>query len=453
MFSEFDANGFSRRMSNHDGPTIVNPVSIQRAMEDQVNIDSFLSFHKITQYFDPSEACDCTKCRMEREALVQEFVNHWNRRKTLQLVAPPSIEERIDLDVLDKFLWNELTGRGIMAKYNYGVYSSKRNTFISMNGHYVVEEDNSPQVDVTGRGQLINSKYSANLFTSQLNAEVPGLLMIHFPSRASQIWQSVWKALLASVLFTGIILFCFTYTVQVIFRQKKLSEMKTDFINNMTHEFKTPIATISLAADSMSSSLVAGNEDKVKRFASIIKQENRRMNNQVERVLQMAVIDKKEYSLALTSVNVHEVIEQAARNAALKIEPKGGSITTQLNAEHPVIQADMTHISNIINNLLDNANKYSPEKPEITISTKNLSHGIEITVADKGIGMSKEARKHIFDKFYRVHTGNRHDVKGFGLGLSYVKAMMDAHRGAVDVRSELGKGSSFILFFPYDQKG
>ncbi|NJK82836.1 MAG: HAMP domain-containing histidine kinase [Saprospiraceae bacterium] len=255
--------------------------------------------------------------------------------------------------------------------------------------------------------------------------------------------------MISSILFTVIIMFCFGYTIDVIFKQKKLSEIKTDFINNMTHEFKTPIATISLAADSITSPMIVGHTEKVQRFANIIKQENKRMNSQVEKVLQMALLDKNEFQLKLTEVNLHNVVESALENIGLQVERKEGKVSAELKAARPVVQGDLTHISNMINNLLDNANKYSFEKPEISVHTCNVPNGVEVTVKDKGIGMSKEARKHIFDKFYRVHTGDLHDVKGFGLGLSYVKAMITAHKGTIDVKSELGKGSSFILFFPF----
>ena len=225
--------------------------------------------------------------------------------------------------------------------------------------------------------------------------------------------------------------------------------MKNDFINNMTHEFKTPIATISLASDSITNPSVISNPDKVKRFADIIRQENKRMHGQVEKVLQMALVERGSIKLNFSDVNIHQVIEQAVSNMSLQVERKEGSVTAQLDAEKYYVEGDLNHISNVINNLLDNANKYSPEKPEITVSTRNISNGIEITVSDKGIGMSKEAKKRIFEKFYRVHTGNLHDVKGFGLGLAYVKAMVTAHKGSIDVKSELGKGSSFILLFPF----
>lgn len=174
------------------------------------------------------------------------------------------------------------------------------------------------------------------------------------------------------------------------------------------------------------------------------------MNSQVEKVLQMAVIDKEEFSLKISEVDLTEVIKRAVDNITLQVEKKDGTVTMDLGAENPIIKGDYTHVSNVINNLLDNANKYSPEKPEISIATRNVANGVEVIISDKGVGMDKEARKHIFDKFYRVHTGNLHDIKGFGLGLSYVKAIMTAHKGQVDVKSELGNGSSFILVFPYE---
>jgi two-component system phosphate regulon sensor histidine kinase PhoR len=227
--------------------------------------------------------------------------------------------------------------------------------------------------------------------------------------------------------------------------------MKTDFINNMTHEFKTPIATISLASDSITNRTVIENPDKIKRFAGIIKQENKRMLDQVEKVLQMAKIDKRDFELKLTDVNINEVVYQASENSRLKIIKREGSLEVNLDASNALIQGDLTHISNIIHNLLDNAEKYSNEKPKINVKTKDASGGVEVLISDNGIGMTQESIKHIFDKFYRVHTGNRHDVKGFGLGLSYVKALMDAHNGKIKVSSELGKGSTFSLFFPFLQ--
>lgn len=378
----------------------------------------------------------------------QDVVTAYEYLKVTQLVDAKPLAERIQLDLLAQSVKEELDSRGIRAQYQYGVFSKIKNSFVVVNDHYVVV-DNGPQITHGGAATLYNSPYRVALF--QQDIESPGYLSLYFPNRTSLVLASVWTALVLSVIFTGVILFCFWYTIRVIFRQKKLSEMKNDFINNMTHEFKTPIATISLAADNIGSPMIMSNPDKIKRFLDIIRQENRRMNSQVERVLQMALIDKRDFQLRLGDLNLHELVQQAVDNFSLQVEKREGLLQTDLKAERPLIEGDATHIASIIHNLLDNANKYSPEKPEITIYTRNVPMGVELTVEDKGIGISKETRKHIFDKFYRAHTGNIHDVKGFGLGLSYVKAIMTAHKGLIDVKSELGKGSSFTLTFPFHQ--
>lgn len=358
------------------------------------------------------------------------------------------LAERIDLPALDAYLRQELENRGLNLHYNYGLYSNETRAFVVLDNHFVFDE-NLPDVVHTGINKgLYNTLYKVELFKDADKLYAPGVLMIYFPSIATQVWGSVWQTLLGSFIFTGLILFCFAYTIHVILRQKKLSEMKTDFINNMTHEFKTPIATISLASDSITNAQVLSDPDRIRRFAGIIKQENKRMLNQVEKVLQMAVIDKQEMQLNITAVDLHEVIALAVENIALQVEHREGKIRSELRAGQPCVQGDTTHITNVIYNLLDNAVKYSPDRPDIVVRTRNVSRGIEIEVADKGIGMTREQLKYIFDRFYRVHTGNLHDVKGFGLGLSYVKAIVQAHKGQVDVKSEPGKGSSFRVFLP-----
>lgn len=369
-------------------------------------------------------------------------------------ISVPSLDKRIEPEKVGKMLNQELENRGIDLKYDYGVFDYATDDFIVINDNYTVQIGDNPMAsqpeDDPLNAGIYNSKYRVDLFPSQDGA--PGALKIFFPNKRRWLWGSVWPLLLSSALFTGLILFCFSYVILVVFRQKKVSEMKTDFINNMTHEFKTPIATISLATDSITSPMILGKEDKVRRFADIIRQENKRMLSQVEKVLQMALIDKKDFKLKITDIDVHELIGQAVEHMRLQVTKRGGRITSRLNAENSMIQGDATHISNMIHNLLDNANKYSPDEPEIEIATRNVSNGVEIAITDKGIGLTKEAKKQIFDKFYRVHTGNLHDVKGFGLGLSYVKAMVTAHKGSIDVESELGKGSTFILFLPYQQQ-
>jgi two-component system, OmpR family, phosphate regulon sensor histidine kinase PhoR len=364
----------------------------------------------------------------------------------LQEVGNKPIEELIDLEKLDNFLKAELSERGINIPYDYGVFSNHENGFFIFNNSFRIPQASQPNLAV-----LKMSEYRTNLFNNGVKSR--GLLMLSFPTKSSFIWSGLWSILLLSLLFAAIIIACFGYTISVIFRQKKLSEMKTDFINNMTHEFKTPIATISLAADSIAHQNIINNPEKIKKFVEMIKQENKRMHGQVEKVLQMAQIERNTLKLNISNIDLHEVIDQAVRNISLQVEKKDGTVAMNLNAERPIIEGDSNHISNVINNLLDNANKYSPEKPDITVSTRNTSSGVEITISDKGIGMSKEAKKRIFEKFYRVHTGNVHDVKGFGLGLAYVKTMVTAHQGSIDVKSELDKGSSFIVFLPFYSQG
>ena len=265
--------------------------------------------------------------------------------------------------------------------------------------------------------------------------------------------RQMWWIILASVIFTTIIISAFVVTVRTLFNQKKISEIKSDFINNMTHELKTPLATISLAIDALTNEKVIHNAEKVKLYSSMIKEENKRMNKQVEKILQAARLEKEEIKLNLQSLDAHQVINKVADNLALQIQEKNGTLTLKLNATNPIIEADDVHFSNIIFNLLDNAMKYSTSPPHIEVET--FSHGngmLSIKVKDDGIGMDKETQSRIFEKFYRAHTGNLHNVKGFGLGLSYVKAIVDAHEGRIKVESALGKGSSFTITLPQVQQ-
>lgn len=363
---------------------------------------------------------------------------------------PSDLLENINKDQLDKYLKSELESKNIDLHYEYGVYSNEYKSYFIENGSYIATiGDTTKSSNVAAMNPLYKAEYKISLFDNEVTN--PGHLNIYFPGKKRFLWSNVIGILISSILFTGLILFCFSYTIYVIFHQKKVSEMKTDFINNMTHEFKTPIATISLASDSILSPAILENKDKVTRFIYIIKQENKRMLSQVEKVLQMAQIEKENVELKFNAVNLHETIEDAVINAELKIQAKGGTIQTSLLSQNPIIEADQIHISSIINNLLDNAEKYTPEHPEIIISTRDVKGGIEFDVSDNGIGMTKDALKLIFEKFYRVHTGNVHDVKGFGLGLSYVKAMVDAHHGKIYVKSELGKGSIFTIYLPSKQ--
>lgn len=364
---------------------------------------------------------------------------------TIIKMRPDKFLDGIKPQTLEKYIKMAMKEQRINLNYDYGVFDNSAESFYILNGHYVADFGQGDQAtNMATDLNLYNSPHSINLSLNEEDGA--GKLVLYFPQARSSSWRSVLPNLLTSLLFTGLILFCFIYTLTIILRQKKVSEMKTDFINNMTHEFKTPIATISLASDSIP--MVIKSEEKVKRFVNIIKQENQRMLRQVEKVLQISKAEKQDLELNIVDINLNELATTAAENTALIVQSKGGQITTDFAATKPIIQGDKTHISNLMHNLLDNATKYSKEVPEIKISTRDARGGVEIIVEDKGIGMSKDSQRYIFDKFYRVHTGNRHDVKGFGLGLSYVKSMVERHHGTVKVKSELDKGSTFTVFLP-----
>jgi len=437
-----------------DSTSSVTPLSIQEEFKlsrqtpfFNVGVEVKKSYHKTGTLISNKDNCQCVDCKEKRQKKYENQLQYIEKMLTQNLLTPKKLVDRLNLSSLDEYIGKEFKNRGINLDYKYGIFANEDESFVIQDGHYVVADNSSHEIE-NGWRTLFNTPYKVDLF-QKIDLASPGQLMIQFPSQNTLMYGSVFWPLLLSVLFTVIIMGCFYYTILTIFHQKKLSEMKTDFINNMTHEFKTPIATISLAADSISSPMISGAPEKVKRFANIIRQENKRMNAQVEKVLQMAIVDKREFQLNLTDIDLHQVIVQAVAHANLQAEQRGGLVSAELSARTPQIQGDITHVSNIIANLLDNANKYSPDQPKIVVSTRNVSGGVQVIVKDHGVGMNKEALKHIFDKFYRVHTGNLHDVKGFGLGLSYVKALMTAHKGQIDVKSELGKGSSFILFFPY----
>ncbi len=253
-----------------------------------------------------------------------------------------------------------------------------------------------------------------------------------------------------AILFTLIIFTAFFLTVRTMLRQKKMSEIKNDFINNMTHEFKTPIATISLAVDALRNVKVQQDVAKMTYFSDIIKEENQRMNRQVETILKSALMDRQEIELNTKALPAHQIIQDVADNFMLRLQEKQGSLQLFLDAENDLIEADEVHFSNLVNNLMDNAVKYSRDNvpPKMSIHTSSTAKNFIIRLEDNGIGMNRETLKRIFEKFYRAHTGNLHNVKGFGLGLSYVKDIIDAHNGHIKAESTLGKGSCFTIELP-----
>ena len=273
-------------------------------------------------------------------------------------------------------------------------------------------------------------------------------LVIIVPHQNTIVLKEITWFIIGSIVFTLIIIAAFFLTLRTLLIQKKLGEIKSDFINNMTHEFKTPLATISLAVDALKNEKVVGDKEKTSYFTGIIKEENKRMNKQVETILQAALLDKQEIQLNLKKSSANELIKNAVNNISLPINERGGKLEIKLEATKDMVMADEVHFTNFVNNLLDNALKYSKEIPLIKLTTSNQSNLIRIKIEDNGIGMSKETVSRIFEKFYRAHTGNVHNVKGFGLGLSYVKSMVEAHKGTIKAESTLGKGSCFTISFP-----
>ncbi len=344
--------------------------------------------------------------------------------------------KRIKFELLDSLLRLELTENDIHISYEYGIKSKQK----QKPNEIKTESDNySP-----GNSY---KKYYASLFPDDL---IPkhDKLVVYFPDRESHLYSSLSIMLPASLFFSLIILIAFSISVLMVLKQKKISDVKTDFINNMTHEFKTPIATISLAADSIINPKVINNSGKIKNFIKIIKDENKRMNKQVERVLQMSLLDKSDFDLNLKELDIHILLKNAIENTGIQIDEKNGQLSTDLQAKNHFAMLDEIHFLNIINNLLDNALKYSGQNPVINIKTRDAQNGILISVEDNGIGMTKEEQLKIFDRFYRATKGNIHNTKGFGLGLSYVKAIIEAFKGNISVKSELGKGSRFDVFIP-----
>lgn len=299
------------------------------------------------------------------------------------------------------------------------------------------------------KNDFLKSNYMVRLFPDNIIRQ-DLILSVIFPERANYVLGSMAWILGGSMLFSLFILATFALSLYFIIRQKKISEMKSDFINNMTHEFKTPIATISLAADTITNPKVIKDEVSIRHFISMIKKENSRMNKKVETILQIASLDKKEIEFRFENVSMHSIIEHAIDTIDIQVQQRNGKINLNLEASEPVVYGDSEHLTNLINNLLDNSIKYSPESPEITVNTKNSEKGLILSVEDKGIGMTKAVQSKIFERFYRQSSGNVHDVKGFGLGLNYARAIIDAHRGNITVFSEPGKGSRFDIFLPFN---
>jgi two-component system phosphate regulon sensor histidine kinase PhoR len=338
---------------------------------------------------------------------------------------------------VDTLLRAELANQGISLPFSYEISNAKNDTVI-----YSTALDNS------GIRPIFNAPdtYSTQIFKEEVIND-PGLIRLSFPQKNS----SILGKMTANMATTGglllVLVFCFGYTLFSIIRQKKISEMKTDFINNMTHEFKTPVSTIMIASEALKDTEVAIDRARIARLANIIYEENERLGSHIERVLNIAKIDKNDFKLETKPLDVNDMISIVVDSMALKLQKCGAEVELELDAENAMINADELHFSNVLYNLIDNAIKYSEDKPEITISSANKNGHVIIKVADKGIGMSRDQQAKIFEQFYRIPTGNVHNVKGFGLGLSYVNTIVKRLNGTINVRSEKDKGSEFELKF------
>jgi len=348
--------------------------------------------------------------------------------------------------LLETLLKKEFYHQNVEQDFQYGIYDCYADSIIY--GNYIRFVDDSTFItDVAQDEAKLNPSLQlklnsdAHYFTVYF-PEITGITLDELPNEVTP-----WYYLFAVILF--VIVF-FGFAVSVLLRQKKLSEVKNDFINNMTHELKTPIATIRISSETLLNlDIQKDDPEKLQRYAGIIYKENKRLEQQVERVLNIAKLDKDEIKLKLETFCIHEIIEEAKENFQFnQLEEQGGKISLDLQAGQHLIKADVVHVTNIINNLLDNALKYCDKVPDIEISSRNSKNKITITVKDNGKGISRENQKYIFDKFFRVSTGNLHDVKGFGLGLYYVKTITEQLGGTVSVKSSPGKGSEFSITFP-----
>ncbi len=340
------------------------------------------------------------------------------------------IEDRINKTYLDSIIGKEMLNAGINTKYEFAVRNDA--------GEYVIHTDNFEE----NSEMLVRRLFPNDIFMRH------NYLAVYFPEQQSYIFQSLGFMVSSSISLILIILGTFAFTIYIIIRQKKLSQMKNDFVNNMTHELKTPISTISLASQMLHDNSIPVEQKNIENISNVIMDESKRLGFQVEKVLQMSIFEQGNLKLKLQKINIHDLIANVVNNFAIQVRNQEGEIIQNLHAENYHLNVDEVHFTNILFNLLDNALKYSNEKPVINIVTKSSRNNFILLLSDNGIGIRKEDQKRIFEQFYRVPTGNIHNVKGFGLGLSYVKKVIDGHNGTITVESEPRKGTRFEIVLP-----
>lgn len=398
-----------------------NPAQIPKAMIMRNNDNSLTATKKSMQEIVRNRY-------VYQKAMLDEVVMN-----ILYSASNKPLKERINFKLLDQDLKAEMMNNGINIPY-----------------HFTVSTQDGREVyrcpDYTDEGE--ENTYSQVLFRNDPQSKM-GVVKVHFPDMNSYIFSSV-RFMIPSIIFTFVLLVTFIFTIAIIFRQKRYSEIKNDFINNMTHELKTPIASISLAAQMMNDKNMVKTPKLLEHLASVINDESKRLRFLVEKVLQMSMYDRKKAVLKKKKLDLNEMVENIANSFTLRVEHTGGKVFTEIGAVESTIYVDEMHFQNVIFNLLDNAVKYGkPDEPlSVYLKTWDENDHVYLSVRDTGMGIKKENLKKIFDKFYRVHTGNRHDVKGFGLGLAYVKKMVDLHGGEIKVDSTYGKGTTFTIKLP-----
>lgn len=347
------------------------------------------------------------------------------------IAAVKPIQERVTNEMMQKLLFEELNEYGVKTPFEFNVYSNGLATKIkSEHFRYEKKSTYSIPIFIDNDG---NNKYQ---------------LLLTFPQKKKFLFSELIGICILSIIFTLIIIIAYASALNQLIKQRQISLIKTDFINNMTHEFKTPIATINLALDAIKNPKIIDDKEKVLRYLQMIKDENKRMHAQVENVLRISKLEKKELDINKESANIHDIIEDAIEHVNLIVDDRNGTITTNFDAKRTSVLLNDVHFTNVIVNILDNAIKYSPEEPVIDIYTENVKDFVIVKIKDQGSGMSKVAQKRIFEKFYREHTGDLHNVKGHGLGLAYVKRIIEDHNSQIFVESEKGKGSTFIIKVP-----
>ncbi|OQB82222.1 MAG: Alkaline phosphatase synthesis sensor protein PhoR [Bacteroidetes bacterium ADurb.Bin123] len=349
------------------------------------------------------------------------------------------IEERIDVDFLTKTLGEEFAYQGINLDYRYAI-----KTFPAGQENTISE---SPDYKTIKR----KKEYTHVLFPNDIY-EIPNYLVVYFPKRSGYLLKATGIMVIPTFILTSLLIAIFAYTIYIIFKQKQLSQIKNDFINNMTHELKTPISTISLASQMLQDESISNTPKTISHISQVINQESKRLSYQVEKVLQTAVFNEGRLKLRFREFNLNELVKTVIDSFELRVKDKNGILETNLKATDSNIHGDEVHITNVVFNLLDNAFKYSNNTPEISVTTESSKGSVILSVRDKGIGISREHQDQIFERFYRVPTGNLHNVKGFGLGLSYVKKIVEAHNGKIIVDSAVNKGTKFSIYFPINNK-